>query len=53
MMSIEITYELRRHDSAHFHGWIVWACSEGMEEEYFSSTSLNEARAIMRDLGAI
>lgn len=53
MDSIKVTYELRRHDSPNFHGWIVWECSEGMEEVYFSSTSLADARAIMRDLGAL
>lgn len=49
-MSIKVTYELRRHDSTHFHGWIVWACSDGMEEVYFSSNSLAEARAVFNDL---
>ena len=50
MDSIKVTYELRRHDSTHFHGWIVWECSEGFENEYFSSTSYEEARAIYEDL---
>lgn len=51
-MSIEFTivYELRRHDSVNFHGWIVWECSEGMETEYFSSTSYEEALAVYSDL---
>lgn len=49
-MSIKVTYELRRHDSPNFHGWIIWACSDGMEEEYFSSTSRVEARAVFNDL---
>ena len=50
MDSIKVTYELRRHDSTHFHGWIVWECCEGFENEYFSSTSYEEARAIYEDL---
>lgn len=53
MDSIKVTYELRRHDSPNFHGWIVWECSEGMEEEYYSSVSLSDARNVMRDLGAL
>lgn len=50
MDSIKVTYELRRHDSPNFHGWIVWECSDYMEEEYFSSTSYDEARAVLNDL---
>lgn len=50
MDSIKVTYELRRHDSAHFHGWIVWECSNGMESEYFKSVSYNEALAVYSDL---
>lgn len=50
MESIKVTYELRRHDSTHFHGWIVWECSEGFENEYFSSTSYEEAHAVYEDL---
>jgi hypothetical protein len=50
MNSIKITYELRRHDSTHFHGWIIWECSDGMESEYFSSKSYEEARAVFLDL---
>ena len=50
MDSIKVTYELRRHDSTHFHGWIVWECCEGFENEYFSSTSYEEAHAIYEDL---
>ncbi len=50
MNSIKVTYELRRHDSARFHGWIVWECSDGMESVYFQSTSLAEARAVFNDL---
>lgn len=50
MDSIKVTYELRRHDSAHFHGWIVWECSDGMESVYFQSASEDEARAVYNDL---
>lgn len=50
MDSIKVTYELRRHDSTHFHGWIVWECSEGMESEYFKSKSYKEAKAVFDDL---
>ena len=49
-MSIKVTYKLRRHDSVHFHGWIIWACYDGVQEEYFKSTSRDEARAVLRDL---
>lgn len=52
MDCIEVTYELRRHDSSHFHGWIVWECSDYMESVYYQSESLEDCRAIMRDLGA-
>ena len=45
-----ITYKLTRHDSRNFHGWIIWECSDGMEEEYFSTTSYEEARAMYNDL---
>ena len=50
MDSIKVTYELRRHDSARFHGWIVWECSDGMESVYFQSSSYDEARAVFKDL---
>jgi hypothetical protein len=50
MDSIKVTYKLRRHDSSRFHGWIVWMCYEGVEEEYFSTTSYDEARAFLADL---
>jgi len=50
MDSIKVTYELRRHDSVHFHGWIIWACYDSVEEEYFSSTSYDEAHAVFSDL---
>lgn len=52
MDSIKVTYEIRRHDSPNFHGWIIWECSDYMEEVYYQSTSLEEARAVMRDLNA-
>ena len=50
MDSIKVTYELRRHDSTRFHGWIIWECSDGMESVYFQSTSLAEARAVFNDV---
>lgn len=51
MNSINVTYELRRHDSPNFHGWIIWECyGDFMEKEYFSTTSRNEALAVFRDL---
>lgn len=50
MDSIKVTYKLERFDSAHWHGWIVWECSEGMESEYFSSTSYEDAHAVFSDL---
>lgn len=40
MDSIKVTYELRRHDSSRFHGWIIWECSDGMESVYFSQLPL-------------
>jgi len=45
-----ITYKLTRHDSRNFHGWIIWECSDGMEEEYFSTTSYEEAQTMYNDL---
>lgn len=50
MNSIKVTYELRRHDSTRFHGWIVWECSDGMEEIYYQSTSFDDANAVFKDL---
>jgi len=32
--------------------WVVFECSEYLEEEIFSSTSREEIDAFMRDLGA-
>lgn len=52
MKSISYTYKLERMDTRNFHGWVVFECSEGLEEEIFSSTSLDEAKMFMRDLGA-
>lgn len=52
MNSISYTYKLERIDTRNFHGWAVFECSEGLEEEIFSTPSLDEARAFMRDLGA-
>ena len=52
MDSISYTYKLERVDTRNFHGYVVFECSEGMEEEIFSSTSYDEVSAFMRDLGA-
>jgi hypothetical protein len=50
MDSISYTYKLERRDTRNFHGWGVLECSDGMEEEIFSDTSLDVARAFMHDL---
>ena len=50
MDCIKVTYELRRHDSTRFHGWIIWECSDGMESVYFQSASLAEAQDVFNDL---
>jgi len=52
-MSIEVTYsyEVRRVDTVNFHGWVVVEISDGMEEDIFASSSLDEVRAFTRDLG--
>ena len=52
MNSISCTYKYERLDTRNFHGWIVFECSESMEEEIFKSTSLDEVKAFMHDLGA-
>lgn len=52
MTTISYTYEIERRDNCNFHGWIVLECSEYMEEEIFSTTSLEEAKAFVRDLSA-
>lgn len=53
MDSIKVTYKLERLDTPNFHGWIVFACSDGMEEEYYKNSSLAACRAVMRDLDAL
>jgi len=52
MDTISYTYRAKRMDTCNFHGWIVVECVDGYEEEIFSSTSLDEVKAFMRDLGA-
>lgn len=52
MDSISYTYKLVRVDTRNFHGYVVFECSESMEEEIFSSTSYDEVSAFMQDLGA-
>ena len=45
-----VSYTLERRDTRNFHGWIVLECYENWDEEIFSSTSLEEARAFLNDL---
>ncbi len=45
-------YTLERRDTKNFHGWVVLACYESWDEEIFSSTSFEEARAFLNDLTA-
>lgn len=52
MDTISYTYRAERMDTCNFHGWIVFECVDGYEEEIFSSTSLDEVKAFMHDLGA-
>lgn len=52
MNTISYTYQVERMDTPNFHGWVVFECVDGYEEEIFSSTSLNEIKEFMRDLGA-
>ena len=52
MESISYTYEVERVDTINFHGWVVFECSECLMDEIFSSSSLDEIKAFMRDLGA-
>lgn len=52
MNSISYTYKIERVDTRNFHGWVVFECSEGMEEEIFSNASYDKVTAFMRDLRA-
>lgn len=52
-MSIEVTYLVERRDTPNFHGWIIFECSDGLEEQYFSSANWSEVRAVLRDLGIL
>ena len=45
-------YEVRRIDTINFHGWVIFECYDGFEEEYFSSKDFNEIKEMMADLGA-
>ena len=51
-MSIKVTYKyvLNRFDTPNFHGWVIFECSDGLEELIYSSTSLKEAKAFLHDL---
>lgn len=52
MENISYTYKVRRVDNRNFHGWIVSECSEYLEEDIFSSSSLDDVKTFMRDMGA-
>jgi len=45
-----VSYIIERRDTPNFHGWIVLECYESWDDEIFSSTSLEEARAFLNDL---
>ena len=47
-----ISYTLERRDTPNFHGWVVLECYENWDNEIFSSTSFEEARAFLNDLTA-
>lgn len=49
-MSINVTYRLERKVTKNFQGWIIWQCYEGVEEEYYSTSSYQDAREMLRDL---
>lgn len=52
MNTISYIYQVERMDTPNFHGWVVFECVDGYEEEIFSSISLNEIKEFMRDLSA-
>lgn len=52
MDTISYTYRAERRDTRNFHEWVVFECVDGYEEAIFFSTSLEEVKAFMRDLGA-
>lgn len=52
-MSIKVTYLLERRDTPNFHGWVIFACSDGLEEEYYANESWAKVRAVLRDLGIL
>jgi hypothetical protein len=52
MDSISYTYKVERMDTRNFHGWVIFECSAGMEEEIFSSASYDDIKNFMHDLGA-
>ena len=52
MDEISYTYEVERVDTINFHGWVIYECSESLMDEICSSSSLDEIKAFMRDLGA-
>ena len=47
-----VSYTLERYDTRNFHGWVVFECSDGYEEEIFSSTSLKEAQTFLNEMVA-
>ena len=46
------SYKIERRDTRNFHGWVVIECTDWTEEEIYSTSSLQEAKAFMKDLGA-
>ena len=52
-MSIEVTYELKRHDSARVHRWEIWVSWDGVTEScYYSCVSHEEAMTVLEELRA-
>ena len=47
-----VSYTLERRDTKNFHGWVILECHDDWDDEIFSSTSLEEARAFLNDLTA-
>lgn len=52
MDGISYTYKVERFDTPSFHGWVIFECSEGLEEEIFSSSNIQDIKDFMHDLRA-
>lgn len=52
MNEFTYTYKAVRVDTPNFHGWVVFECVDGYEEEIYSDTVLEHVKAFMNDLGA-